>query len=661
MNARAENLLFLEAALTCFLLPGVVLAQQIAPAPLPPVRYTALANQDGPTEQEAEAEVGKEEEEGDLGFLDKDLGEISRTQVTSPALSAEIDTVSRTTQPLARTASAVYVVTNEMIKRSGARNIPEVLRTVPGVQVARINASIWAISIRGFNARFSNKLLVQIDGMAIYNLTHGGVFWDREYVMLEDVDRIEVIRGPGAAVWGANAVNGVINIVTKPSKDTKGIYVDGGGGNEHRQFGDFRVGGQAGNLHWRMYGMNMEDDQGYVPLPAIAADEPRLDKGGFRVDWTPTCCDTITVQGDFYRGEENQFGFVIPPDPVSTMDCSRTMFLTRWVREIDEDTDWAMQLYYYNPYALGFALNHVATFDVDFQYHLKRGRHDIVWGFGYRNSDERWVWGPGIYVAYDTEQNPSYFFQDTITLVEDRFYVTLGSKFDHNSITDFEYQPTVRVSWTPDDRTSIWGAVSRAVRIPALFERMYTTPKSEDMLGYELGIRRQPTERFYWELATFFNRYDNLLGGPALFVWENCGRADTYGFEWNGTYAVNTRWHLTGSYSFFVEDVDYPAGYVPEIALGGTPRNMFYLQSGWDLGRNVTFDMMFRYVDSLAVGVKEYFAGDIRLAWRPTRNLELSVVGQNLYAGNHYESVLYSAANPTEIEPGVYGMVSWRY
>ncbi|MBN2215758.1 MAG: TonB-dependent receptor, partial [Pirellulales bacterium] len=233
-------------------IPALAWGAEATPtAPLPSAQYAAWNEDSGPSEQAAEADAGKENEEGDLDFLNKDLSEIARTQVTSPALSSEIDTVSRTTQPLARTPSAVYVVTNEMIRRCGARNIPEVLRTVPGVQVSRINASAWAISIRGFSTRFSNKLLVQIDGVAIYSPSHSGVFWEREYVMLEDVDRIEVIRGPGAAVWGSNAMNGVINIVTKSSKDTQGVYAVGGGGTEHKGFGDFRVGGRDGNLHWR--------------------------------------------------------------------------------------------------------------------------------------------------------------------------------------------------------------------------------------------------------------------------------------------------------------------------------------------------------------------------------------------------------------------------
>jgi len=599
---------------------------------------------------------------GQDDILNMDIEQLAHVDVKVPAMEVEVTSVSRTSQPIGRSAAAVYVVTNEMIKRSGARNVPEVLRTVPGVHVARVNASAWAISIRGFNARFANKLLVQIDGVAIYSPTHSGVFWEREYVMLEDVERIEVIRGPGATVWGANAVNGIINIVTKSAKDTKGVYAGGGGGNEHRQFGDFRVGGQAGQLHWRMYGMNMEDAKGNVALPQVAADDPRLDQGGFRCDWTPNRCDTVTVQGDFYSGEDNQSGSYTPPLYAIPMDYKTSRILTRWSRQIDEDTDWAVQVYYYNPYAVGANYNNVAMFDTDFQYHFKRGRHDVVWGVGYRNSDERWVMGQGILTVPDDEQIPSYFVQDTITVAEDRLFATFGSKFDHNSVTDFEYQPTARLTWTPTERTSLWGAISRAVRTPSLIERIFVVPRSENVMAYELGVRQQPGDRLFWELATFFNRYESLLATPIFtFNYENVGKADSYGFECNATYQMSPNWRLTGSYTFFIQDVEIPAAYFPSFDIGAAPRNMCYFQSGWDLGKDVTLDVMLRYIDALAAGIPSYVAGDIRLAWRPRTNLELAVVGQNLLAGSHYEFISSYGGYPTEIEPGVYGMISWRY
>ena len=661
---RTLCVVFLMAA-CCFRAEDILAGDGISTLP---VLSNIASEEEGPNQQKAETVVGEEQEEGDLEFLNKDLNEISQTLVNSPTLNTEVESVSRTSQPLARTPAAVYVVTNEMIRRCGARNIPEVLRTVPGVEVARINASAWAISIRGFNKRFSNKLLVQIDGVAVYNPEHGGVYWDREYVMLEDVDRIEVIRGPGGVIWGNNAMNGIINIVTKAAKGTRGVYVDVGGGNEHRQFSDLRVGGQTGNLQWRLYGMNMDDDHGYVPSPEIAIDGTYFGQGGFRVDWTPTCCDTITVQGDFYDGHVGWDGWVLPGQFAPSTASKQTTMLTRWVREIDDSHDWALQLYYFNPNSVTTgqiwdSRRNVSTFDLDFQYHWQQGRHDIVWGFGYRNYQEHLWYNPFV-APGDSEQIPSYFVQDTITLVDERLFATFGSKFDNNSVTNFEFQPMAKVAWTPDDRTSIWGAISRVVRTPALIERFVETPRSEDMLAYEAGIRRQPNERFYWELAVFFNRYNDLLGYQGVSPYstrQNVGDADTYGFEYNMTYEFTPQWHVNGSYSFLIEAMEFPAGYTPNDLEGSSPRNQFYFQSGWDLGREMSFDLMLRYVDSLAIGVNSYFVGDVRVAWQATKNLNMAVVGQNLFDGGHYEFVdtIYSRA--TEVEPGIYGMVSWRH
>lgn len=594
--------------------------------------------------------------------LGMDIDQLGNADVLVPAMNITVESVSRTTRTLARTPSAVYVVTNEMIRRCGARNIPEVLRTVPGVNVARINNCAWAISVRGINGRQAGMLLVQIDGVAIYNPIHSGVFWERNHVMLEDVERIEVIRGPGASVWGANAVNGIINILTKSSKKTKGVYASAGGGNEHRQFSSFRVGAQAGkNFTWRIYGKNMDDGPGVVPPPDRAIDSLVFGQGGFRTEWTPNRHDTVTVQGDFYRGISNQEGFITPAQTTNPRTNINAMFLTRWVRKIDDDTDWALQAYYFDPYS-GTPARTINTsmFDMDFQYHLSRGRHDIVCGLGYRNNDEFITMAAR---QTDSEQIPSYFIQDTITLVDDRFFLTLGSKFDHNSITHFEYQPMAKVNWTPDKRTSIWGGVSRAVRTPALLDRIFGVNRiqSEDAISYEMGVRRQPNDKFFWELATFYTRYNNMIGGLGIMSRDNVGRGENYGFEWNMTYEVNENWQLTSWYAFLVEDIYFPTGYNPAFTMGGAPRNEFYFQSGWDLGRDVSLDVMFRYVDSLAAGVEEYLVADVRLAWRPTERFEMSLVGQNLLNGDYYEFVTSAVVQPTKTQPGVYGMASWRY
>ncbi len=665
------------------------LAQQLGPAPLPPVTYANFQD------EEAAEEVADEEEEDDLDFLDQDLDEIRNTQVAAGAMSQEIESVSRTAQPLARTAAAVYVVNNEMIKRSGARNIPEVLRTVPGINVARVTSTVWAISIRGFNTQYANKLLVQIDGRAIYTPLFAGVYWDQNRVLLKDVERIEIIRGPGGTVWGANAVNGIINIVTKSSTDTTGFYAEIGGGDEHRMFSGVRVGGQLSqNLTYRIYGLHNEDDPGYL-TGGNSPDGMVAGQGGFRVDWTPTCCDTFTMQGDFSNGTV---------DYTEPTDASTANALVRWSHTLTETSDWSVQMYYdqfdRSRAGAGFVGGSQIgqeVFDLDTQYHTQwRQDHDIVCGFGFRNYSTRVVTTPG---ATAVEFNPprdnfdiiSYFVQDTMTLVDDRLYTTLGCKFEHNDFTGFEYQPTAKLVWTPDERTSVWGSFSRAVRTPSVADRdmavtigpvaagptfmRYTGSRntvSEDVLSYEFGLRRQPTDKFYWDLAAFFNRYDNLVVtqsfgttvGPPNFIENgvvNRGRADTYGFEWLGTYEVAPWWNVRGGYSFFIEHQETAPGtsfFVVEP--GYTPRNQVYFHSGWDLNCCTTFDMSVRYVDSLQGGVPRYIVADLRLGWEPAEGLEFALVAQNLM-DDHHPEFASSTSTVTEVESGFYGMVSYEY
>ncbi len=657
--------------------PGQLPGQQLSTSPPPSSWLNQVSFQSDDSQEPEPSEA--EDLDDILSLADESLESLSTKAVVVPSMAEEVSSVSRTAQPISRTASAVYVITNEMIRRSGARNVPEALRMAPGVDVARVNAGRWAISIRGFRGVFSDKLLIQIDGVAIYSPLHSGTFWERDLVMLEDVDRIEIVRGPGATVWGANAVNGIINIVTKSATETHGLYAEVGGGTEHRQFASARLGGQEGNVHYRVWGLNVDDGEGGAIAPDNASGPYQAANGGFRVDWTPTACDTITLQGVFNNGANPQEisgggapgpgGPGFPGMPAATtgdLDFQTTTFLTRWKRRIDDETDWAVQLYYYSNYGYcsydddSTQIESVSTFDLDFQYHKQLGDHDLVAGVEYRNSDE--LLKITATPREDNEQIPSYFVQDTIALIDERLYATAGIKLDHNSVTDFEYQPSVRVVWTPDERTSLWGAVSRAVRTPSLSNR---TPdllslESEDVISYETGFRRQPSEKFFWEFSLFFSRYNDLIVKDHSSS-ENLGDADTYGFEWDAKYDVTNSWRLTGSYSFFIEEVETVPGYnYPMIQRGATPRNKFYVQSGWDLTQDVSLDVMLRYVDAMLIGTDSYFEGDVRVAWRPTKRLEFSVVGKNLFDDRHLE---FSSPKfyASEVEREVYGMVSWRY
>jgi iron complex outermembrane receptor protein len=356
----------------------------------------ALAQQ-ATSEQTPLAGSDAEDLDDILSLAEESLENLSAKDVVVPQMDLVVSTVSRTESTVGRSPAAVYVLTNEMIRRSGSRSVPEALRLVPGLQVARINANTYAISIRGFNQQFANKLLVQIDGRTVYTPLFAGVFWDVQDVLLEDVERIEIIRGPGATVWGANAVNGVINVITKRAQDTQGLFVEGGGGNE-RGFASARIGGQSGDFSWRTYGKWFDRDAG-LSLAGNANDNWNMGRFGFRTDWQPNCCDTITFQGDYYDGDAgNTNRTPIPVFPfVQTGPQNKNLgggnALVRWTHQIDDDSDWSLQFYYdrteRNIDTTGFRENR-DTIDVDFQHRFGWcDYHSTIWGFGYRNTRDR--------------------------------------------------------------------------------------------------------------------------------------------------------------------------------------------------------------------------------------------------------------------------------
>ncbi len=647
-------------------------------------------------------------------LLKKDIAELTRTPVVvAPLMEAPVSTVNRTESTVGRSPAAVFVITNQMIRRSGAKTIPDVLRMVPGVQVARIDANKWAVSVRGFNHRWSNKLLVQVDGRTVYTPLYSGVFWDVQDLVLEDVERIEVIRGPGAAMWGSNAVNGVINIITKSSKDTQGVLVQAGTGTEELGFATARYGGRVGeDLAYRVYGKWFERDAGVLP-GQTAEDDWRQMRTGFRMDYTPDDCNTMTLQGDYYNGysgEQARYPVLDPPFVVqlpNDVRASGQNILWRWTRVIDDERQWRIQLYFDRTERdwgwLGFAEDR-QTFDIDFQHQFPLGyRQKIVWGFGYRLMQD-WITNfPPNFVYDPTERSDnlfSYFIQDEVTLSEDTWYLTLGSKFEHNDYTNFEFQPTVRLLCTPDKKHALWAAVSRAVRIPSRTEEdasilllpisLWPAPvfplasgsrnlSAVDLLAYEVGLRQQTTERLGWDLAVFFHRYEKMVTrqpgtpvpGPGG-VWflplssGNLMDGEAYGFELAVDYRINPRWRVNAAYTFLQLALHVPPGTAPENEVGEdeVPRNQFYLQSSWDLGRNWELDWIWRYIDNLpAHSVPSYFVMDLRAAWRPRRNLELALVGRNLLDSAHLEfgDDMWAGTIATQVPRSVYGQLTWRY
>jgi iron complex outermembrane receptor protein len=646
--------------------------------------------------------------------LNSDIEQLGKINVTTPAMNVEVTSVRKQESTVGRSPAAVYVITQEMIHRSACNNIPDLLRLVPGMEVARVDAHTWAISLRGLTDRYSNMLLVLVDGRSVYSPLVGTVYWDVQDMLLEDIDRIEVIRGPGGTLWGDNAFNGVVNIITKKAKDTQGSLVTYGGGTENLGLGGARYGGTFGeDLHYRIYGKQFENAAGFSPT-GPGYDDWRQGRAGFRADWEPdrAKADLMTVQGDYYVGAEGMAQQVpLPISPYSETYIGDQLptgsnLLARWTHTFDEKADWSLQTYYDRiQSAWAFQKYSTTTFDVEFQNRFPLAdRHAIIWGSDYRQvRNEMQV--DGFYTGFIPPQRTtglfSMFVQDEIEIVEDRFYFTVGTKLERNDFSGFEYQPSGRVLYTPDQKHSFWAAISRAVRTPSYFEQngYLTNPPtqnpepppdqyfqriqgntnfiSEDLIAYEIGYRAQPQKEFSYDIAIFYNAYENLQAFQMGYPYEDQGnavlplyvvnamRGQTYGAEISGTWAVSERWRLSGSYSNLQIQL-YPSAdaMAESVARAGySPHNQVRLMSSWDIGEHWKFDMIGRYVDNLqTMMVPEYITMDLQLAWAPNKHLEFAAIGRNLLDNHHYEfnSVFYPY-NVTEIERSVFGKVTWRF
>ncbi|HLA85737.1 MAG TPA: TonB-dependent receptor [Thermoguttaceae bacterium] len=690
--------------------PGDVLGRPEAPLPSPEA-----------TDKDKDGN-GKD----DLDMLDMDLKQLSQVAVKAPSMALEVSSVSKTQSTVGKSPAAVFVITSEMIRRSAANNIPDLLRLVPGLEVARIDAHSWAISSRGFNGRFANKLLVLVDGRTIYTPMYAGVYWDVQDVLLEDIERIEVIRGPGGTLWGANAVNGVINIITKRTQDTQGTYLSSGGGNEDLNLNEFRYGGQLrDDMYYRLYGRSSEHDSGW--LAGGAHDDWRDGCAGFRVDWEPDRdkSNLITVQGDYYVAREGVQATIVTPNPptysssiIEDEQPTGGNVVARWTHQFNDESDWVLQAYFdqFRRWTSVWTQN-ITTYDIDFQHRFPlelRRRHDLIWGTNFRQIHDR----ESMY-SFNADFDPlertmnlfGMFVQDQITLVDERLFFIAGSKFEQNSFTGFEYQPSGRVLYTPDEQHSLWAAVSRAVRTPDRYDdNGYLTgpaqpffppfnrffPRyegdsnviSEDMMAYEIGYRAQPTERFAYDIALFFNRYDNIIafqfgemsdwymdqGQLIIPAFElNAARMDTWGIEVSTDYNMTERWRLSAAYTFLNMELALPNGMLISSYAdpGFNPCNQARLMSHWDLGEKWQFDMIVRYVDSLAgpvlysgpPWVDSYVTMDLRLAWIHSKHLEVSVIGRNLLDNHHQEMLDYGSPMyvNTEVERSVFGRMTWRY
>ena len=553
-------------------------------------------------------------------------------------------------------------------------------------------------------------------------------FGDVQDTVLEDIERIEVIRGPGATLWGANAVNGVINIITKSAKDTQGGLLSAGFGNEERGFGTLRYGGELaeGQAHYRVYAKYFDRDQSKLLSGAEAADDGHISRAGFRVDWENQQ-DSLTFQGDIYNGKSGETTTVFSPNPPSLKrleadeDISGGNLLLRWERVFSAQSDIALQFYYdrtEKDWPLGSEDRD--TLDLDFQHRFSWGsKQDILWGLSYRYTSDKLVDSDTVQNTKDSRTDDlfSAFIQDDITLIPDRLRLTLGSKFEHNDYSGFEIQPNARLLWTPDERQSLWASVARAVRTPTRSEQDFSVIglpgivapgnplnpfpvplisvlqgtddfAAEELAAYEIGYRIQATERLSLDLAAFYNDYNKLLGltpgvpicasnGAPVPLQPQCllttnsvllpltANNDLQGSTHGGEIVIN--WHLLdwwrwqGSYTYLQMDLDEQ---VQGLATTGqNPQHQFSLRSSMDLSPDLGLDLWLRYSDDLpSLNVDSYVTLDTRLSWKPRKDLEISLVGQNLLDSAHSEFVSeLGDIPPIEIERSVYGQVTWQF
>lgn len=639
-------------------------------------------------------------------------------------MNLDVTSVSKEPEPYRQAPAAIDVITGDEIRRSGASSIPEALRLADNLDVAQVTSSSWDISARGFNSSTSDKLLVMMDGRSVYTPLFSGVIWSSQDYLLQDIDRIEVISGPGGTLWGANAVNGVINITSKNAKDTQGVYVEAGGGNQLQGFAGARYGGVlASNVYYRVYGKFFDRGPEVFADGSSAGDRWYRGQGGFRIDSDASPDDVFTLQGDIYGGDSD----VIPGGETNQPAVGVTSggnVLGRWTHTFADDEDMTLQLYYDRtqlgaPFPGGAAQPAVPlpppfttfpaspavpagtlkdkldTYDLDFHDRFQIGTWNrIVWGLGYRFTYDRVDNSPAVAFLPTTLGQSLYngFVQDEIKLL-DRLSLTVGSKVEHNDYTGFEYEPNVRLQWQATDHQMFWGAISRAVRTPSRYDRDLFQPspnylyvfhltgndtfESESVMAYELGYRAQLTPKLSGSLSAFYNHYTHLRSQTDTIVvnpnylfdvsFHNNLRADTEGLELSSDYQVLDWWRLHAGYDLLEEHFQFDQGgeAIGAVSETADPENQLFFRSSMDLPGHVELDSDLRWIDRVHNGgtqgtIPAYVEVGARLAWHATKNLEFSVVGQNLVHEQHAEAG-FAGRTQEQIERSIYGKVTWQF
>ncbi|HEX9129155.1 MAG TPA: TonB-dependent receptor [Gemmatimonadaceae bacterium] len=611
-------------------------------------------------------------------------------------MNIEVTSVSRKSEKLSDTAAAVFVITQDDIRRSGATSIPELLRMVPGLDVARINGNIWAISARGFNGQFANKLLVMIDGRSVYSPLFSGVYWDAQDTMLEDVDRIEVVRGPGGTLWGANAVSGVVNIITKSAVETQGVLLSTAEGAAEGSSGAGRYGGSMGrNGSYRVFGKTF-DRPTSVSGATGSHDSWTSGRAGFRADWVSRGGDNFTALGDVYRDTEGNRGAFNVANPLADLGSLNRVagedLQFRWTAVQSSRSDTALQAYYdYTARSRpGLTLGR-HTLDVDFQQHLKfSGRTDVVWGAGYRNSTDRAA-GPELSLVRSSNVTDiaGAFVQDEIQLAG-RFHLTLGTKLQYERVTRLQLQPTVRLLFKASERQEVWAAVTSAVRTPSeteLYGRVHVGSfpdgtanggqivltgnpalAAERVTAYEVGYRWQAVPGVAFDATAFHNHLQDIVltstgrpfrdpSGRTIIPinFSNSVFGDSNGVEFLATDSVTADWNLALGYSFFQS--------AAAIGNTSTPHNQLQLRSVNHLSRTLELDSAAYYVGRIGNDVPAYLRLDAQILWRLTNRWELGISGQNLLRARHSEFLGTNGESQvvTPAQRMVNGKITWRF
>ncbi|MDB5865509.1 MAG: TonB-dependent receptor [Betaproteobacteria bacterium] len=617
---------------------------------------------------------------------DADLATMSLEEL----MNVEVTSVSKRPERLSAAAASIFVISGEDIRRSGATTLPEVLRLAPNLQVAQGHASGYAINARGLNNTAANKLLVLIDGRSVYTSLFSGVFWDVQDVVLEDVERIEVISGPGGTLWGTNAVNGVINVITRSSKDTQGGLAAGGAGN--REFGaTVRYGGTLGaDGSYRVYGKHLDHDGTSTASGAGKSDAWHKSQGGFRADWGGAR-DQFTVQGDAYQGSIGQplpgtvsiTGVTLALDTISVSGAN---LLGRWARNLEGGSSLSVQAYFDRtertvPPTFGEALN---TYDLQLQHSLRPlGMHTVTWGAQYRYAMDR-VANSAILAFLPARQNQTWlslFAQDEMALRDD-LRLTLGLRIERNDYTGYEFLPSARLAWTVAQDHLLWTAATRTVRAPSRLDRDTFVPatapfllaggpdvRSEIANVYEIGYRGRPADKLSYSVTAYHADYDHLrtqeiAPGGASLIFGSGMEGMTGGVEMWGTYQVSRTWRLRGGLTVLNEKLRLKPGSndvtAPRAQEGLDPERTWIFASSHDLPHRTEFDVRVRHVSELpSVALPAYTAVDIRLGWRVRPDLEFSVSGQNLFGSGHAEFT--DPVNRTEFQRAVFFKVLSRF